>query len=302
MARLASLGQPFGSPGGIINIPAPAGSALAGQIQMQAWQGLGQALGSYLGQKKQQELWQQDRQNYQVAQQSQLPQGMAGPQMGMPQMQSRMGQQAQLQSQLGNMFGDPYGKPPWWVQGATEKQVEDYRGRVGGPLVQIGQSLLSPEKRREVAEAEYEEKLTTKPLTPTEQKGVKATIVDIVGEKMAKLKGIWPGAYFSQKDMEKKWENAMEATGYVGRSKVQQKQIENEFDRYVSMLNKGKGTTTLAGQYQWDRKEYKGTKMNLSDIPIPADRRGFINKLRELEKTSPDLSAEYYNKYLDKFW
>lgn len=107
MAQLRNLGQPFGSPGGIINIPAPAGSALAGQIQMQSMQGLGQALGQYLGRRKQQELWQQDIQNMQLAQQSQLPQGMAGPQMGMPQMQSRMGRQAQMQSQLGQMFPAP---------------------------------------------------------------------------------------------------------------------------------------------------------------------------------------------------
>lgn len=107
MAQLRGLGQPFGSPGGIINIPAPAGSALAGQIQMQSMQGLGQALGQYLGQKRQQELWQQDLQNYQMAQQSQLPPGQVGPQMGMPQMQSRIGQQAQMQSQLANMFADP---------------------------------------------------------------------------------------------------------------------------------------------------------------------------------------------------
>lgn len=115
MAQLRGLGQPFGSPGGIINIPAPAGSALAGQIQMRAMEGLGQALGQYLGQQRQQELWQQDIQNMQVAQQSQLPQGVAGPQMGMPTMQSRMAQQAQMQSQLGQMFpapADPFTLPP----------------------------------------------------------------------------------------------------------------------------------------------------------------------------------------------
>ncbi len=115
MAQLRNLGQPFGSPGGIINIPAPAGSALAGQIQMQSMQGIGQALGQYLGRKKQEKLWQQDMLNMQLAQQSQLPQGMVGPQMGMPQMQSRMGRQAQMQSQLGQMFpapAKPFSLPP----------------------------------------------------------------------------------------------------------------------------------------------------------------------------------------------
>lgn len=107
MAQLRNLGQPFGSPGGIINIPAPAGSQLAGQIQMQAMAGLGQGLGAYLGQGRQQQFLQQDIQDWQRAQQSQLPQGMVGPQMGMPQMQSRMGQQAQQRSQLGQMFPAP---------------------------------------------------------------------------------------------------------------------------------------------------------------------------------------------------
>ena len=115
MAQLRNLGQPFGSPGGVINLPAPAGSALAGQIQMQAMQGVGQALGQWLGQERQQGLWQQDMLNMQLAQQGQLPQGMAGPQMGMPQMQSRMGRQAQMQSQLGQMFpapAEPFSLPP----------------------------------------------------------------------------------------------------------------------------------------------------------------------------------------------
>lgn len=108
MAQLRGLGQPFGSPGGIVNIPAPAGSALAGQIQMQAMQGIGQALGQYLAGKRQQEAWQQDQRNMQVAQQAAAQTGMGQiPGWGMPQMQSRMGQQAQTQSQLGQMFADP---------------------------------------------------------------------------------------------------------------------------------------------------------------------------------------------------
>ena len=42
--------------------------------------------------------------------------------------------------------------------------------------------------------------------------------------------------------------------------------------------------------------------LKIDDVPIPKTKREFINKLRELEKTNPDLNAEYYNKYLDKFW
>lgn len=98
----------------IINIPAPAGSALAGQIQMQAWQGLGQALGSYLGQRRVNQLRQQDIRSLQgMGQQQDIfntmygARGMQAPQAQMPVLQSRMGQQAQLAGQLGNIFGSP---------------------------------------------------------------------------------------------------------------------------------------------------------------------------------------------------
>ena len=94
----------------IINIPAPAGSALAGQIQMQSWQGLGQALGAYFGQKKQTELRGMDIRNLGVAQQSATATGLGQiPSWpgAMPQMQSRMGQQAQLGGQLANIFASP---------------------------------------------------------------------------------------------------------------------------------------------------------------------------------------------------
>jgi hypothetical protein len=50
------------------------------------------------------------------------------------------------------------------------------------------------------------------------------------------------------------------------------------------------------------KKVVSGKKTKLTDIPAPKDKREFINKLRELETIDPDLSAEYYNKYLDRFW
>lgn len=108
MTQLRNLGQPFGSPGGIINIPAPAGSQLAGQIQMQSLQGLGRTLGAYFGQKKQDQLWQQDIQNYRDAQQLAADMGVEQlPSWLTPPMQSRVAQQMQKQSQLGQMFPAP---------------------------------------------------------------------------------------------------------------------------------------------------------------------------------------------------
>lgn len=111
MTQLRNLGQPFGGQGGIINIPAPAGSALAGQIQMQSMQGLGQALGQYLGQRKQQQLGQldlQDLQNYlqEIDLAKQLPMG-TGPEPVFPQMRSRKFQNLQAQALAGRILAPP---------------------------------------------------------------------------------------------------------------------------------------------------------------------------------------------------
>ena len=57
---LGSLGQPFGSPGGIINIPAPVGAEKAGR----GLDGLGQLVGAFIAmqqKKNQQGLQQQDQ-------------------------------------------------------------------------------------------------------------------------------------------------------------------------------------------------------------------------------------------------
>ena len=171
MAQLRNLGMPFGSPGGIINIPAPAGSALAGQIQMRSMEGLGQALGQYLGQQRQQELWQQDMRNMQLAQQSQLPQGMAGPQMGMPQMQSRMAQQAQMQSQLGQMFPAP--ADPFSLAPGAQRFTGAGKFVAGVPEISKPMPFtLTPGAQRftETGERIAKVPITPTPLTPTQRK------------------------------------------------------------------------------------------------------------------------------------
>ena len=100
---LINFGQPFGSPHQLINVPAPAGSQNAGQMQMQAMQQLGSVIGQGLAQKKQRGLFEQDQaaiqqygqdmQQYEQYQQQlaaaeagrrqglagQLPEGQAGP-------------------------------------------------------------------------------------------------------------------------------------------------------------------------------------------------------------------------------
>lgn len=116
MAQLRNLGTPFGSPGGIINIPAPAGSALAGQIQMRAMSGLGQALGMYLGQRQQTGYTQENLRRIQAMGPQQDifntmygARGLEAPQAQMPQMVGPRAQEAQLGGYLQRLFGDPFG-------------------------------------------------------------------------------------------------------------------------------------------------------------------------------------------------
>ena len=179
-----------------------------------------------------------------------------------PNLMSPMGQQMGLQGLMQNVLGDPYGRPPWWAKDASQKQIEDYRGRVGGPMVKIetGQALLTPEQRKTQAEAEHRRKLAQKRLTPTDLKSARDTIKEIVGTAKELPFGVRGGPALKQEDMGLKWESVMASTGYDALDEVAQKQIENEFDRYVGVLNKGKGTLTLRGQYQWDRRKY-GTQI-----------------------------------------
>lgn len=57
--------------------------------------------------------------------------------------------------------------PGWWSY-ATEKQKQDYMNRVGGPLVQVGQKLLTPEQRQAMADKGFEETMAETPLTTTQ--------------------------------------------------------------------------------------------------------------------------------------
>lgn len=114
MAQLRNLGMPFGSPSGIINIPAPAGAALAGQIQMQQLERLGQSLGLGLGRREQGRLEQEDLRRMLSMPQTQDiygtmygARGMPVPQAQMPQMQSRKFQEMQTAGLMGQMFADP---------------------------------------------------------------------------------------------------------------------------------------------------------------------------------------------------
>lgn len=130
------------------------------------------------------------------------------------------------------------------------------------PLVEFGvlpglTQLLTPEQRREQAQ-----QVLKKPLNSTEIKGVDTIVKAILGEPRPMPFGIRGGAAISQSKIETLWEQMMLETGYSGRSKIAQKQIESRFDRRIKELNRGKGLGVLANQYQWDRKKWEA-KQNL---------------------------------------
>jgi hypothetical protein len=128
--------------------------------------------------------------------------------------------------------------------GTAEDKAELKRLIGPTPVVQIGEKLLKPEQRLIAAEKAFKQKIRGEPLSPTEKKGVKTTIGEILGEGKALPFGVRPGPALTQEDMNKLWENTMEATGYSGRDTTAQKQIEQEFDMQVKVQRSRNATRT----------------------------------------------------------
>ena len=228
---------------------------------------------------------------------------------GPPQMQSQQGQQAQMSGLMQSLYNPPATLSPLQQihqntltrmnrlikkreEGTATKNELSLLDKMeaGSPLVQItGERLLSPDKQLNIAEMDYEEKVKGKPLTSTEAKGVQTTIKEIVGSNKTLPFGIMPGEALEQSNMERLWESVMESTGYEGRGLVAQKQIENEFDRQVATLNRGKGVGVLANQYQWDRNKYESQIKSEPKTPPVAPRP-------ELNILWPKLSDEIKSK------
>ena len=239
-------------------------------------------------QQLRQEKFQQDMANLaafqrqqQLAQQTQLPSGSQGPQAQQPDltqliMQTPQGQNLALQLGFSNVAQPKQISPS---QQITQKQLDrinllerkQRQGTItepekvelqrslarGGPLVQFGalpgaSRFLTPAERKEQAKQPLR-----KPLTSTEVKGVDATVEAILPKPKSLPFGVRRGPAVKQSEMEASWEQVMLETGYEGRSKVAQKQIESRFDRKVNQLNKGKGVGVLGNQYQWDRKKWE---------------------------------------------
>lgn len=158
---------------------------------------------------------------------------------------------------------------------APEEQTELTRSlQYNKPLMEFGTAPPGHKYLTEPERVELARKGLNKPLTPVEKKGITATIEGVVPAIKKRLSDLivptlppspdiprisqWALApEYLQGDIEKMWEQVMEETGYRGMGKVAQKQIEAEFDRYIKTLNKSKGVTKLANQYEWDRKKWE---------------------------------------------
>lgn len=103
---------------------------------------------------------------------------------------------------------------------------------------------------------------------------------------------------FKEEDIYNEWVKLIAQTTFDNDN-----QRENTWATWKEKINK------LGKEKEWDSTDPKwreaiglGEQMKLSDVPEPKTKDEFINKIRELEKTNHKLGAEYYNKYLDKFW
>ncbi len=255
-------------------VPAPAGTGNIAQNFAFASSQLGQGIGQFIAQRRQQ-------QQQAVLRQFLQQQGVQVPTNLPPQFLQQFALQRQ---ELAGRAAIARAKPISPAQQITQKQLNrinllEHKARQGTitepekaelqrslqrnrPLVEFGAlpgltRLLTPEERVEKAKAPLK-----KPLTSTEVKGVDATINAILGEPKALPFGVRPGAAISQSKMEILWEQTIEETGYNGRGKIAKKQIEARFDRRIKELNRGKGLGVLANQYEWSRTKWEA-KQNL---------------------------------------
>lgn len=160
------------------------------------------------------------------------------------------------------------GSIPYAVTQMDQQQHKNYLDNYGKPQqINIGQKLLPPEQRQELAELDASEKISKakaekekrdagEPLTVIETKGVDTIVKAVLGESNTLPFGVRPGAAVTQEEIEKKWDDVKAQTQYDGRGSVARKRIRSSFDIRMGILNKGKGAFTLGNQYAWDRKAY----------------------------------------------
>lgn len=267
MAQLRNLGTPFGSPGGIINIPAPAGSQLAGQIQMQSMAGLGQALGMYFGQKKAGQLKQEDIRRLQAMgpQQDILntmygAREMMAPQAQLPEMVSPMGQELALQGQLGSIFPSATQSLNRWrlnkLMNMSPEQQEQYLLK---PPVSInmptGQQLLDQDQRQEVADTEFSDKVG---LSASEKNLARKSAEEIL-KGARKRFWHWGTEDYPHDQMTELYKTWRIENTYPEKTERQRKSLDNIWDGLMGLWKKrghrfDRDTVLGKGEIEWDPK------------------------------------------------
>lgn len=189
------------------------------------------------------------------------------------------------------------GAQPWASTQMTSPQRQNWLDNYGrGATINVGQKLL-PESDR-IARAQAEQDKIMGKTGPGFGPGDRKALAENMDKRIKNVDHFHPGwKDFSEDELFAEWEKLIAQTTFDNDN-----QRENTWATWKEKINR------LGKEVDWDPTDPKwkeaiglGAKMKLSDVPGPATKNEFINKLRELEKVDHKLGAEYYNKYLDKF-
>lgn len=144
--------------------------------------------------------------------------------------------------------------PGWWAF-ATEKQKQDYMDRVGGPVVQIGQRLLTEDQRQQIAEKDYQEKMglssSDKDLA---RKSCKTIINQISPSRMKYI----PGARnFRQEQLIDAYKQYQTENDYSSKSAENRKFLDDVWDGQIETYNKAGLKGHGKNELQWDPKDQR---------------------------------------------
>lgn len=159
--------------------------------------------------------------------------------------------------------------PGWWAF-ATPQQQQDYMNRVGGPLVQVGPKLLTPQQRQDLADKGYKEEMG---LTSTQlsnaRKGVK-TIVREMGH------GTWLGDMkgfknFKRDNLIAGYKQYRIENDYASKSEENKKKLDDVFDSQMNTYNKAGYGDHGKGEFDWDPNDERVQALRKE---TPPNRKG----------------------------
>lgn len=260
---------------------------LGGILQQAQQKQLTGDISSLLGYGQYQQQMQQALTGQQAAQQlpPEAAQGMMTPAwpefQQFPQLQSPQAQQLAIQGLLRNLLMSPesqVGKlPGWWPQATTE-QRQAYMDRVGGPLVQIGQKLLEPEQREEIAMEDYRGKVE---LGPSESKTAINNMKDIIWEMSTGKRSWVPGLKnYDKGRLIEAYKQYQVQNNYNILSLKKRKSLDLIWDNQIKIWNKTGYEKIGKNEFDWD----------------PED-----SNIKALRKNSMQQTKSPYPKYPDAF-